>query len=227
MDAGVGRSACLVVFSGGADSTICLHWALSRFIVSEAVTFDYGQRHRVEIDSAREICSRLGVSHNVVPMECLRHLGGNSLVDQDLPVSRTGRDDLPNTFVPGRNLLFLTLAAARAYQLGAHELVGGMCQTDSSGYPDCREAAIRSLEESLNLGMAYRIRLHTPLMHLSKAESVRLARELGAFDSLALSHSCYEGARPPCGICPSCELRAKGFAEAGFTDPLLARLGLG
>ena len=131
---------------------------------------------------------------------------------------------LPNTFVPGRNLVFLTYAAAFAYQRGARHLVTGVAQTDYSGYPDCREETIAALTTAINLGMETELQIHTPLMHLSKADTVLLAQEVGALAALADTHTCYNGKRPPCGACQACLLRAKGFNEAGIADPLLAVL---
>ena len=128
----------------------------------------------------------------------------------------------PGTKVFGRNLIFLTYAAALAYQSGIANLVTGVAQTDYSGYPDCRENTLQTLENAISLGMEFRVRIHTPLMHLSKAETVRLAAEVGALEAMADTHTCYNGERPPCGRCPACELRARGFAEAGIEDPLLA-----
>ena len=128
---------------------------------------------------------------------------------------------MPNTFVPGRNLIFLTFAAAFAYQRSIENLVTGVAQTDYSGYPDCREKTIQSLQESIRLGMESAVRIHTPLMNLSKQETVELAVELGALGAMALTHTCYNGERPPCGQCPACVLRAKGFADAGVADPLV------
>ena len=130
--------------------------------------------------------------------------------------------DLPNTFVPGRNLIFLTFAAALAWQLGIRHLVTGVAQTDYSGYPDCRQATLRSLQETLCLGMDSPFVIHTPLMDLSKKQTVELALEMGAMEAMGMTHTCYLGARPPCGECPACVLRARGFAEAGVQDPLLS-----
>ena len=132
--------------------------------------------------------------------------------------SETG---LPNTFVPGRNLVFLTFAAAFAYRQGIRHIVTGVAQTDYSGYPDCRAETIDALQQALRLGMESDVEIHTPLMHLSKKQTVELASDLGALPALAHTHTCYNGVRPPCGNCPACELRAKGFAEAGIPDPLL------
>jgi 7-cyano-7-deazaguanine synthase len=130
---------------------------------------------------------------------------------------------LPTTFVPGRNLIFLTFAAAFAYQKGIGNLVTGVAQTDYSGYPDCREKTLKALETAIQLGMEYEVQIHTPLMFMSKAETVQLAQQCGAMEALAHSHTCYRGEQPPCGHCPACELRAKGFKEAGLPDPLVER----
>jgi 7-cyano-7-deazaguanine synthase len=216
--------SAVVLLSGGQDSTTCLYWAKGRFERLYALTFDYGQRHRIELEAARAIAQMAGVAaHRVLKISELAELSGSALLT-DTPIQETGgRGNLPNTFVPGRNLLFLVLAAAWAYQLECHDLVGGMCQTDYSGYPDCRRATIDALERAIELGMEWSVRIHTPLMFLTKAESVRLAQEVGALDALAYSHTCYEGRFPPCGVCPACRLRAKGFEEAGIEDPLLVR----
>jgi 7-cyano-7-deazaguanine synthase len=216
--------SAVVLLSGGQDSTTCLYWAKRRFERLYALTFDYGQRHRIELEAARHIAQMAGVTaHRILKISELAELSGSALLT-DTPIQETGgRGNLPNTFVPGRNLLFLVLGAAWAYQLECHDLVGGMCQTDYSGYPDCRRATIDALERAIELGMEWSVRIHTPLMFLTKAESVRLAQEVGALDALAYSHTCYEGRFPPCGVCPACRLRAKGFEEAGIEDPLLAR----
>ncbi len=219
----------LVVLSGGQDSTTCLYWALQRFGAGnvEAVTFDYGQRHRIELDCAREIAARAGVYQTVLPIDTFAAIGGNALTDDSIEPEEGVRPDhdntLPNTFVPGRNLVFLTFAAALAYTRGIRHLVTGVAQTDYSGYPDCRENTLKSLEVAIRLGMESRLEIHAPLMYLSKAETVYLARDCGALEALALSHTCYNGEQPPCGHCASCLLRAKGFAEAGLADPLVER----
>ena len=219
-------TAALVVLSGGQDSTTCLAWAAKRFAVVDAITFDYGQRHRVELDCAVEVARRAGVRHHrTVTVDSLRQLGGNTLTaDTGAVLGATGQGGLPNTFVPGRNLLFMTLAAAWAWQLGTSDLVTGVCQTDYSGYPDCRADTMTALQQALRLGLELPVTIHTPLMHLTKADSVRLAQAEGGLQMLAWTHTCYAGAVPPCGVCPACVLRAKGFAEAGVPDPLLVRL---
>ena len=218
-------AVCLT--SGGQDSTTCLYWARQRFEPLYALAFDYGQRHRTELDACQIVCDMAGVPLTVLPLDILRHLGGSPLIGTAGEVLPTGgRGGLPNTFIPGRNLLFLTVAAAFAYQREVQDLVTGTCQTDYSGYPDCREDTMQALAQALTLGMDYRITIHTPLMHLTKAQTVRLAQEIGALDVMAYSHTCYEGVFPPCQRCPACQLRMKGFAEAGVVDPLLIRAGI-
>jgi len=215
----------LVVLSGGQDSTTCLYWSIDRFGVDnvQSVTFDYGQRHRVELDCAQEVASFANVPNTILPIDTFNALGGNALTDSNIAVESSLGDQqhLPNTFVPGRNLIFLTFAAAFASQRGIEHIVTGVAQTDYSGYPDCREETMESLQATLRLGMESDVQIHTPLMHLSKKETVDLAQQLGAMPAMALTHTCYNGERPPCGVCPACLLRAKGFAEAGVTDPLL------
>lgn len=215
----------LVILSGGQDSTTCLYWAVDRFGRGsvESLTFDYGQRHRVEIECAGNVARFAGAPNTVLPIDTFAALGGNALTDPDCPVPQgaAGDGELPATFVPGRNLIFLTFAAAFAWPRGISHLVAGTAQTDYSGYPDCRRDTIDALEKTLSLGLERSMTIHTPLMHLSKKETVELAKRLGALEAMALTHTCYRGARPPCGTCAACLLRAKGFAEAGIADPLV------
>ena len=215
----------LVVLSGGQDSTTCLYWAIKRYGVNavDTVTFDYGQRHRIELDCASRVAAFAGVPNSLLPIDTFSALGGDALTDPDIEIASDVEEDsgLPNTFVPGRNLIFLTYAAAYAYQRGIRHLVTGVAQTDYSGYPDCREGTMTSLQQTLRLGMESEITIHTPLMHLSKKETVELARDLGALPAMKYTHTCYNGERPPCGACAACELRAQGFAAAGIEDPLL------
>ena len=222
---GAEKESALVVLSGGQDSTTCLYWALDRYGVANVstLTYNYGQRHRIELECARSIADLAGVKNIVLPIDTFSALGGNALIDDDVevPIGIAVDDDLPNTFVPGRNLIFLTFAAAFAYQTGAKHLVTGVAQTDYSGYPDCREETLQALQQALRLGMEFAVEIHTPLMNLSKKQTVELAQQLGAMPAMALTHTCYNGVRPPCGECPACLLRARGFAEAGYDDPLL------
>ena len=217
-------ATALVLLSGGQDSTTCLYWALDRFGAKavESITFDYGQRHRIELDAAREVAAFAAVPHTVLPIDTFAALGGNALTDDELPVAAPPEGELPTTFVPGRNLVFLTFAAAYAWPRSIRHLVTGVAQTDYSGYPDCRRETVAALQRALRLGMESHVEIHTPLMDLSKRETVELARDLGALEALAHTHTCYNGRRPPCGECPACKLRAKGFEEAGVPDPLLA-----
>ncbi len=225
-------SAALVLFSGGQDSTTCLAWALDRFDQVETVGFDYGQRHMAELAARPRILERMralfpawapkmGADH-LLPLDVLKTIGGTALTDER--AIAMGANGLPNTFVPGRNILFLTAAAALAYRRGIADLVGGMCETDYSGYPDCRESTIRATERALNLGMEASLRIHTPLMRATKAETWKLAEALGGAALVELivedTVTCYEGDRAHrhdwgfgCGICPACDLRAKGFAK--------------
>lgn len=215
-------AVCLT--SGGQDSTTCLFWARQHFEPIWALAFDYGQRHRMELEAAQAVCDLAGVPLTVLPLMILRDLGGSALIGGSDTIQASGaRGGLPNTFVPGRNLLFLTVAAAFAYQREVHDLVIGACETDYSGYPDCRAQTMLALEKALHLGLDYAVQIHTPLMRLSKAQTVFLAQEVGAMTALRYSHTCYEGCFPPCSVCPACVLRARGFAEAGVVDPLLQR----
>jgi 7-cyano-7-deazaguanine synthase len=220
-----GTGKALVVLSGGQDSTTCLYWAVDRFgrrNVS-SVTFDYGQKHRIELDCARDVAVAAGVPNVCLPIDTFAALGGDALTDASVAVSDTidAETDLPVTFVAGRNLIFLTFAAAYAYRHDARHLVTGVAQTDYSGYPDCRDETIMALQKAISLGMDREFTIHTPLMYRSKKETVELAVRLGALEAMALTHTCYNGRRPPCGECQACRLRAKGFAEAGVRDPLL------
>jgi len=220
-----GGDNALVVLSGGQDSTTCLYWAIDRFGRARvsSITFDYGQKHRIELECARDIAAAAGVSNVCLPIDTFAALGGDALTDASVAVSDEKDDEteLPVTFVPGRNLIFLTFAAAYAYRHDARHLVTGVAQTDYSGYPDCREDTIAALQKAISLGMDREFIIHTPLMHRSKKETVELAVRLGGLEAMALTHTCYNGRRPPCGECQACRLRAKGFTEAGVRDPLL------
>jgi len=215
----------LVVLSGGQDSTTCLYWAINKFGQQNvsSISFDYGQKHKIELQAAKNIAELAQVHNQIIPIDTFSVLGGNALTDNIETDSAASAQSgsLPNTFVPGRNLIFLSFAAAYAYQRDIHHLVTGVAQTDYSGYPDCRDNTLRSLEQTLSLGMEYDIHIETPLMFLSKAETILLAEKLGALDAMAYTHTCYNGQQPPCGHCQACILRAKGFAEANRPDPLL------
>lgn len=202
----------VVVFSGGQDSTTCLFWALEQFREVEAVTFDYGQRHSLEIECAKEIADELGVKLTVLDMSLLGQLTQNALTRSDIPITHE-EGELPSTFVEGRNHLFLSFAAVLAKGVGARHLVTGVCETDFSGYPDCRDAFVKSLNVTLNLAMDFDFVIHTPLMWIDKAQTWQLADELGAFDFVReRTLTCYNGIiGDGCGDCPACKLRRAGM----------------
>lgn len=207
------QEKAVVVFSGGQDSTTCLFWAKERFLEVEAVTFDYGQRHSLEIECAKEIAKELGVKHHILDMSLLNQLAPNALTRNDIDVADGEDGELPSTFVPGRNLLFMSFAGVLASQVGAKHIVTGVCETDFSGYPDCRDIFIKSLNVTLNLSMEETFVIETPLMWLNKAETWGLADELGALDFVReRTLTCYNGViADGCGECPSCKLRQKGL----------------
>ncbi|MDE4083911.1 7-cyano-7-deazaguanine synthase QueC [Planococcus maritimus] len=202
----------VVVFSGGQDSTTCLFWALEQFSEVLAVTFDYGQRHAQEIDHAKRIAKTLGVSLQVLDMGLINQLSANALTRDSIKVEEQ-TDGPPSTFVPGRNLLFLSFAAIYADAFGARHLVTGVSETDFSGYPDCRDTFIRSLNVTLNLSMDKQFVIHTPLMWLDKAGVWELSDQLGAFEFVQNETlTCYHGIPATgCGTCPSCVLRNEGL----------------
>lgn len=205
----------VVVFSGGQDSTTCLFWAMEQFAEVEAVTFDYNQRHRTEIGCAKEITEELGIKHHILDMSLLNQLAPNALTRADIEVKDGEDGDLPSTFVPGRNLLFMSFAGVLASQVGARHIVTGVCETDFSGYPDCRDIFIKSLNVTLNLSMDENFVIHTPLMWLNKAETWKLADDLGAFEFVRTKTlTCYNGIiADGCGVCPACLLRKNGLDE--------------
>ncbi|MET1113892.1 MAG: 7-cyano-7-deazaguanine synthase QueC [Comamonas sp.] len=224
------HTSALVLFSGGQDSTTCLADALSRYERVETLGFDYGQRHHVELDARQTVLAalrerfpqwapRLGEDH-LLSLDVLRQIGGSSLTD-DVAFAMQA-DGLPNSFVPGRNLLFLTLAGALAYRRGLQVIVTGVCETDFSGYPDCRDDTMKALQVALNLGLERRLRIATPLMWIDKAQTWQLAQDLGGPALVDIivkdTHTCYQGTREVlhdwgygCGTCPACDLRAKGW----------------
>jgi len=224
--------SALVLFSGGQDSTACLAWALRRYDRVETVGFDYGQRHRVELDCRRDVLAairsafpqwgaKLGEDH-MVDLAALGAISQASLTRET--AFEYERGGLPNSFVPGRNLLFFTFAAAIAYRRGLKRLVGGMCETDYSGYPDCRDDTMKALQVALSLGLDKRLVIETPLMWIDKAATWEMTRELGGDTLVELvverTHSCYAGDRAKrhdwgygCGVCPACELRAAGWKK--------------
>ena len=226
------HTSALVLFSGGQDSTTCLAWALSRYERVETVAFDYGQRHRIELDARLNVvrairegfpqwAAKLGEDH-LLDASVLGAVSDTALTRETAIAMQA--NGLPNTFVPGRNLLFMTLAAALAYRRGVQVLVTGVCETDYSGYPDCRDDTMKAMQVALSLGMDTRFLIETPLMWIDKAATWTLARTLGGAPLVDLivehSHTCYLGERSQrhawgygCGQCPACQLRAQGFAR--------------
>lgn len=222
----------IVLLSGGQDSTTALYWAREHGYDPIALSLFYGQRHETELIAAREIAKDVALAHHVYRIPALGEISyeASAMVDASKPLKASGGyqdkhapGGLPTSFVPGRNALFLVLAGAVAVREGANDIITGVCETDYSGYPDCRREFIDYMEKTLALAMPSGcgpFNIHTPLMYMTKAETVKLARRLpGCWDALAKSITCYEGARPGCGKCPACALRAKGFAEAGEKDP--------
>ena len=224
-------SNALVLFSGGQDSTTCLAWALSRFERVETIGFDYGQRHRIELEvrptvlaGLRKIADwggKLGDDH-MIDLSVLGQISQTSLT-QNVAIAMQD-NGLPNTFVPGRNLIFMNFAAAVAYRRGIKNIITGVCETDFSGYPDCRDDTMKAMQLALNLGMESRFVIHTPLMWIDKAQTWELAKELGGTALVDViredTHTCYNGDRTHrhdwgfgCGTCPACELRAQGYAR--------------
>lgn len=232
-----GKNKAMVLFSGGQDSTTCLTWALERFDGVETVGFDYGQRHRIELECRPPILEALrkhktewadllGEDH-IVDLQTLGQVSQTALTkDMEIHMEEGG---LPNTFVPGRNLIFLTFAAAIAYRRGLRHLVTGVCETDYSGYPDCRDDTIKAMQLALNLGMETRFVLHTPLMWIDKAQTWKMAADIGGDGLVEIikshTHTCYNGVRQTlhswgygCGSCPACELRADGYQKYQNSD---------
>lgn len=213
MEKQLNNNKALVVFSGGQDSTTCLFWAMERYSDVEVVTFNYGQRHALEIDVAKQIANEQNIKHHILDMSLLAQLSPNALTNHDVSIAHDS--EIPNTFVPARNLLFMSFAAALAYQIEAKHIITGVCETDFSGYPDCRDTFIKSLNVTINLSMDINFEIHTPLMWLDKKETWALADTLGKLDYVRnKTLTCYEGIPADgCGECPSCKLRNKGLND--------------
>ena len=210
------QDAALVVFSGGQDSTTCLYWAKTKFKRVVALSFIYGQKHQLEVELAEKIAKKAGVEFHVKDVSFIGRLGHNALTDTSMVMDQEKPEgSVPNTFVPGRNLFFLSIAAVFARELGIHHLVTGVSQTDYSGYPDCRDAFIQSLNVTLNLAMDDEFVLHTPLMWIDKAATWALADELGVLDIIRHDTlTCYNGITGDgCGHCPACTLRREGYEK--------------
>jgi len=206
----------VIVFSGGQDSTTCLIHALPMYDEIHCITFDYGQRHRAEIEVAQQLSKLLGVKvHKVLDTSLLNELANSSLMRDNIPIARSNGGGVPDTFVPGRNILFLTLASIYAYQVGAEAVITGVCETESSGYPDCGDKFVNILNSAIQLGMDYKIRIETPLMRLNKAETWALADYHKQLDLIRYhTLTCYNGIKGSgCADCDACALRAKGLSE--------------
>lgn len=230
------KTKALVVLSGGQDSATCLYWAKQNYHEVHAITFNYGQRHKIEIESAKMVAKLAGVeSHEILDLPAGILAGTSPLLDKTEAVpeydsEKEMPDGVAKTFVPMRNQFFLTIAANRAFVLGCNVLVTGVCETDYSGYPDCRRAFIDSFEDTCNLGtftgedwLQGKLQVETPLMHMTKAQSVQLAIDIGAWPALAYSHTAYDGTFPPVGTDAASILRANGFLEAEVCDPMILR----
>jgi len=209
------KEKAVVVFSGGQDSTTCLFWALERFEKVIAVTFNYNQRHKQEIECAKAIAEELGVEHHILDMELLNQLAPNALTRDDIEIKMGEEGELPSTFVEGRNMLFLTFAGVLAKVKGAKHIVTGVCETDFSGYPDCRDIFIKSLNVTLNLAMDNTFVIDTPLMWIDKAQTWEMADKFGKLDYIRnKTLTCYNGIiGDGCGECPSCKLRKRGLEK--------------
>ncbi|MED4127160.1 MULTISPECIES: 7-cyano-7-deazaguanine synthase QueC [Shouchella] len=207
------KEKAIVVFSGGQDSTTCLFWALEQFDDVSVLIFDYGQRHKSEISVAKTIAAEAGVKAKVIDLQLLSQLNANALTNPEMAIEEGQDGDLPNTFVPGRNHLFLSFAAVVAKDLGAKHIITGVCETDFSGYPDCRDMFVKSLNVTLNLAMDEQFVIHTPLMWLNKEETWAMADRLGKLSYIReKTLTCYEGViGDGCGTCPACKLRMNGL----------------
>lgn len=214
MESVLNNEKAIVVFSGGQDSTTCLFYAKKHFKEVELVTFNYGQRHDTEIEVAKQIAQDQGMKHHVLDMSLLSQLTPNALTQHDMEITNN-EDGIPNTFVPARNLLFLSFASALAYQIGAKHIITGVCETDFSGYPDCRDSFIKSMNVTLSLAMDKDFVIHTPLMWLNKAETWKLSDELEVLDYIRTKTlTCYNGIiGDGCGECPACHLRQRGLNQ--------------
>lgn len=216
MEIAKNNKQAVVVFSGGQDSTTCLFWAMKRYEEVIAVSFDYGQRHKLELECAKDICKEYGIEHHILDMSLLNALAPNSLTREDIEVDKDAPEEgTPNSYVEGRNMLFLTFAAVFAKVRGISNIVTGVSQSDFSGYPDCRDVFVKSLNVTLNLAMDFQFDVQTPLMWIDKKETWALADELGVLDVIKQKTlTCYNGIiGDGCGECPSCKLRKKGLQE--------------
>ncbi|RFM19066.1 7-cyano-7-deazaguanine synthase QueC [Clostridium botulinum] len=206
------KEKAIVVFSGGQDSTTCLFWAKKKYKEVIAVSFDYNQKHKLELECAKDICKKYNIEHKILDLNLLNQLAPNSLTRQDITVDKSApKEGVPNSFVDGRNLLFLSFVAVFAKQRGINAIITGVSQSDFSGYPDCRDVFIKSLNVTLNLAMDYEFEILTPLMWINKAETWKMAYDLGVLDIVKEETlTCYNGIKADgCGECPACKLRKR------------------
>jgi len=220
------KDSCVVLLSGGMDSTICLHLAMETFNQVHPIAFNYFQRHSHEIRCAEVICSRNEpLELKIFETEIFKDLDDSSLVSTgDVNTSHKSNPNLPSSFVPGRNIFFLTVAGMYAYKMGCKNIIIGVSEEDFSGYPDCRGSFIYSMEKTLNEGLDTVLVVHAPLLHITKAQELELAlNRPKCWEDLAYTNTCYYGEYPPCGKCNACLLRAKAFKEISWEDPLIKR----
>ncbi len=216
------KESAIVLLSGGQDSTTALFWAKKIFKKVIAISFDYGQKHKIELNAAKKIAKIAKVKHIIIELKEFKKINESALIKRKMSITKKHKFDknLPATFVPGRNIIFLTVAASFAWVKRIKNLVIGVSQVDYSGYPDCRKDFIKAIEKSLELGLDYKIKIYTPLIDKKKKDIVLLAKNLGILNLMKDTYTCYKGGKKPCGKCPACKLRQKGFKEAGILDPL-------
>lgn len=212
----------VVLLSGGQDSTTSLFWAKKKFKKIISISFDYGQRHKIELKYAKKIAQLAGVRHNIFKIKEFEYIKSSALVNKEVSLFKkdTINLNLPASFVPGRNILFLTIAASFAYTYNIKNIVIGISQIDYSGYPDCRKEFIKVMEKALSLGMDFKFKIHAPLIDKNKKNTILLAKKLDILKYMKWTHTCYKGVRPGCGECAACILRQKGFEKAGIKDLL-------
>lgn len=212
----------LLLLSGGQDSTTALAWAQHNFSEVETLSFDFGQTHKIELKSAKKIAEICNVKNTTLDItDNFSQIQKCSLLE--CAKSEKASEKFPATFVPGRNLLFLTLASIIAYPKGIRDIIIGVSQVDYSGYPDCREDFVHSAEKTISLAMDEKFRIHAPFLHMSKADEIRMMQNLGEIELYQHTHTCYRGKRPPCKECDACTLRAEAFTEVGIEDPIFEK----
>ena len=221
------KETVLVLFSGGQDSTTCLMQAREQYEKVEAITFDYGQKHSIELQSADNICGRFAIPITIIETAVFQQINHSALLEgsvENVNKSHEGNINIPASFVPGRNLYFLTVACMLAYKKGIKIIMIGVSQEDYSGYPDCRQNALITLNQALCFGMDYDIHISMPFISMTKVDEINIMMNLpDGKEALSMTHTCYNGQYPPCGVCNACKLRADAFKKSGFNDPLIER----